>query len=100
MEPTLSGGTPTVAQPAPCSPFARDSGALACAPRAGLAARLVAGLALGGRHLLDVHRHVFRGAHRPAAQTHPALAGSFANGRSIFDDPLFGSKERALHGIF
>src|ERR1700687_5247425 len=96
----LSAGTPPVAQPAPCSPSAADSSSLAATPRASLAEGVVAGAALGRLHFLNVHRHVFRGAHRRGARTHPAVVGSLAYGRSIFDDPLFHSKERAFHGIF
>jgi hypothetical protein len=65
-----------------------------------LAAHLVAGLALGRRHLLDVHGHVFLGAHRLGVRTDPAVDGSLAYGRSIFDDPPLHSKERTLRGIF
>src|SRR5258708_3068288 len=57
-EPIHSGGIPTVAQSGPCSPFTRDSGALAAAASARLAAGLVAGGAVGVFHLHDVHRYL------------------------------------------
>src|SRR6267143_151897 len=99
-EPILSGRTPALAQPAPCSPIARDSGALAAAASARLGARLVAGRAMGVLHLHDVDRHVFLGAHRLGPETHPALAGSLADRQPIRTHPPSHPQVRALYGIF
>src|SRR5438552_14835811 len=98
-EPILSGGTPTVAQSAPCSPIARDSGALAAA-NARLVALLVAGRGVGVLHLHDVHGHFFRRAHALGVRTHSALDVPVAASRPTRTHPSHHSQVRALHGIF
>src|SRR5277367_3198219 len=87
----------TLAQPSARTPAKRSAATYPRVADPQMAGGLVARPSLGHVNLLDVHGHVFVGAHRFDHRTHSAVDLSRDHQRAIRDYPSRDPQKRAFH---